>query len=111
MSFSLCSLPDQLSARERSVRYKRMSPDLRDESVLIRIVNEMPDRNESVPDHRLEEITRTVGDRLRPVCADMDPAEFAAMVERIAIRERRWERGGSYASHNSGRPLSQPAPR
>ncbi len=40
MSLSLRALSDQYSARERSVRYRRMSPDLRDESVLIRIVTD-----------------------------------------------------------------------
>lgn len=57
----------------------------------------MSDENQSVNDRRLEEITRAVTNRLRPVCTEMDPGDFAAMVDRIAQRERRWEKVGSYA--------------
>ena len=56
----------------------------------------MSDHSFSVPDRRLEEIAKAVSARLRPVCAHMSEAEFQAMVARIALRERKWERGGSY---------------
>jgi hypothetical protein len=40
---------------------------------------------------RVEELVTQIAGRLRPVCANMPPAEFDAMVRTIAERTHRWE--------------------
>ena len=40
----------------------------------------------------LEELRREIGERLKPICGDMPPAEFKELVERMAQVQRKFER-------------------
>lgn len=41
------------------------------------------------PDDRIEELSREIAARLRPSCADLPDADFAALVQDIARMSRR----------------------
>lgn len=65
---------------------------------------EEPSHSDRIPDPRLNEITHTLRERLRGVCADMSEPDFEGLICEMAKRERAWELQANRPRHSFAAP-------